>query len=304
MAEQISLTQHLGQLRDRELAQLIAVVAGLSADIRREFPHRLITENAVENKYGEFTRELDDWTNKEFCRALIGSKLVRKVYSEELAEPLLGEPGAPFEVTMDPLDGSSNIVANNPFGSIFGVWRKSLPATGREQVAAFFKLYGPITTLVYTTSETKKVAEFVKARKGVVQYNLLYDGLTIPDEGKVYGVGGNPLDFDEKYGGFLKRLVFGHKLKTRYCGAFVADFSQILHYGGYFGYGGTRKSPNGKLRLFFESNPIALIAEHAGGRSSDGGKSILDVKSDNMEQRVPTHVGNKHIIEELEETLK
>ncbi len=301
---QISLTQHLEQLKDRPLARLINVVADLSADIRREFPHRLITENAVKNNYGEFTRKLDDWTNKTFCKALIGSNLVRKVYSEELTEPLLGDPDAPFEVTMDPLDGSSNIIANNPFGSIFGVWRKKLPSTGREQVAAFFKLYGPITTLVYTTSETKKVAEFVKSRKGKIQYNLLYDDLKLPKEGKVYGAGGSPLDFDDKYADFLKKLVFEHKLKTRYCGAFVADFSQILHYGGYFGYGGTRKNPDGKLRLFFESNPIALIAEHAGGKSSDGRKSILDVKTENMEQRVPTHVGNKQIIEELEQMMK
>ncbi|VVB65982.1 Fructose-1,6-bisphosphatase class 1 [Candidatus Gugararchaeum adminiculabundum] len=304
MAEKPSLKQHLSGLKDRQLAELIYSISTLSQDVRKEFPHRLITENAQMNKYGEIAKELDTWTNEFFCNAMLRTKLVRAVYSEELEEPRLGDKNGPFVVTIDPLDGSSNIATNNPFGTIIGIWKKDLPAKGSEQVASLYKLYGPITTLVYTTKETGKVAEFVKHRKGEIEYFLLYDNMKLPEPGSVYGIGGSPIEFDDKYNDFFRRLVFEHKLKNRYCGAFVGDFSQVLHYGGYFAYPGTPKKPQGKLRLFYEGNPMSLIIENAGGASSNGFKSVLDVTGDDIDARTPVHIGNRHIIKELEEMLR
>ena len=113
---------------------------------------------------------------------------------EELREPLVAHEAAPFVIAMDPLDGSSNIVSNNAFGSIVGVYREDLPQKGRKLVAAFYKLYGPVNTFVYTVG--KGTHEFVKHydSEGKAQFLLLADNLKIPEPGEVFGLGGDPLN--------------------------------------------------------------------------------------------------------------
>ena len=125
MQKEITIEEHTQEI-EPELAKLICTVADMSVDIRNEFPHRLMGI-AGTNKYGEVVSELDAWVNDYICKKLAATGLVRKIYSEELVQPLLVREDAPFVVAMDPLDGSSNIVTNNPFGTIMGIYRKICP---------------------------------------------------------------------------------------------------------------------------------------------------------------------------------
>jgi fructose-1,6-bisphosphatase I len=286
---------------DEGLAELILTVSSLAIPISREFPHRTGDAGTV-NKYGEEQKALDVWVNDFLTKKLLETGVVKTVISEELPEPVHSEDGGgKYLVAMDPLDGSSNVKSNNMFGTIVGVYKRTkMPAKGRKQVASFYKLYGPSTTLVLTTKEG--VHEFVLARKGHRDFILLREDMRFP-EPKIYGVGGNPDKWIPEFDVFV-RLLRNRGLKNRYGGAFVGDFNQILHHGGFFGYPALMDKPKGKLRLVFEGNPMALIAEEAGGSSSCGSANLLDVEPRDPDERVPIYIGNKELVESLEEIFK
>jgi len=157
--KQTPLQEHVRELPE-ELAKLIVTISDMTVPLQNEFPHRLMGVQNAPNKYGEVVAELDNWANGFICDRLIKTGLVRKIYSEELESPLIYNESAPFVATLDPLDGSSNIISNNAFGTIVGVYREDLPQTGRKLVAAFYKLYGPVNTFVYTVGSGTH--EFVK----------------------------------------------------------------------------------------------------------------------------------------------
>jgi fructose-1,6-bisphosphatase I len=302
MQETTTLSEHLKKSgADEELAHLINSFAFIALDAQHQFPKYLKGTMGDKNKYGEAVAALDEWVNGYLCDSLVKTGLVRKIYSEELKEPLVAtlNAKAPFVVTLDPLDGSSNIVSNNSFGTIVGVYREDLPQTGRKLVAALYKLYGPVNTLVYTVG--KGAHEFVKHydSEGKAQWLLLAENMKVPEPGEVFGLGGDPLDWHGEFLKYAKDLFRKEKLKVRYSGTFVADFSQILHRGGIFSYPATKKSPNGKLRLFYEAQPMAFIWEQAGGESWSGSGSLLDVREKNVDARVPLYLGNRHLIEKL-----
>lgn len=306
MAEEIlTLSQHLKLSGvPLDLRRLVVSFAYISLDAQHHFPKYLRGTMGDKNKYGEAVAKLDEWINGYYCDELVKTGLVRKIYSEELRQPLIGTPKAPFVVTMDPLDGSSNIVTNNPFGSIIGVYRDDLPQSGRKLVAALYKLYGPVNTLVYTVGSGAH--EFVKHYDGSghAQFLLLAQSLEVPEAGEVFGIGGDPTDWHPKFLKFAKDLFRKEKLKVRYCGTFVADFSQILHRGGIFAYPSTKKNPRGKLRLTYEAAPMAFILEQAGGASWDGRQSLLDAKELDVDARTPLYMGNKYLIGNLKKALK
>ncbi|PIN84403.1 fructose-bisphosphatase class I, partial [Candidatus Micrarchaeota archaeon CG11_big_fil_rev_8_21_14_0_20_47_5] len=126
----------------------------------------------------------------------------------------------------------------------------------------------------------------------------------LPEPGRVFGIGGNPLDWDGKFLKFAKDLFRKHKLKVRYCGAFVGDFSQILHQGGFFSYPASLSLPGGKLRLFFEAQPMSYLIEGAGGAASNGRERILEIDSTCVDDTTPLYMGNKKIVKELEDVLE
>ncbi|MFH1721975.1 MAG: class 1 fructose-bisphosphatase [Candidatus Altiarchaeota archaeon] len=297
--ELITLKDFLKEKVDDDLSALIWEFAAQSVPLREEFPTRR-GKAASENIYGEQQIKLDIWTNDFFIDKIGKTGLVGTLLSEESPEPVeLG--GGPFNITMDPLDGSSNVESNNLFGTIVGIYKNTkIPAKGEKQVAAFYKLYGPITTLVLAVKG--KVYEFVKQRKGTVEYVLSKEDLKIP-EPKIYGVGGNPDKWIPEFY-FFVRLLRNKGLKLRYGGSFVGDFNQVLFHGGFFGYPSFINKPSGKLRLLFEGNPMAYICETAGGGSSTGTRSILKVKPEKLDHRIPIYVGNKELIEELENLFK
>lgn len=289
---------------DAKLQRLIVAFSYIALDAQHQFPKYLRGTMGQPNKYGEAVAALDEWVNGYLCDNLVKTGLVRKIYSEELKEPLLAHKDAPFIVTLDPLDGSSNIVSNNSFGSIVGIYREDLPVSGRKLVAALYKLYGPVNTLVYTVG--KGTHEFVKHydSEGNSTFLLLADRMRVPEPGQVFGIGGDPLEWNPEFLKFAKGLFREEKLKVRYSGTFVADFSQILHRGGIFAYPSTKKSPRGKLRLVYEAAPMAFIMEQAGGASWSGTKSLLDAADKDVDARVPLYMGSAGLVEKLKKIVR
>jgi fructose-1,6-bisphosphatase I len=275
-------------------------------NMQYQFPKYLAGTAGNKNKYGEAVAKLDEWANGHLCDELIRTGLVRTIYSEELGKPIYCNDSAPFAITLDPLDGSSNIATNNPFGIIMGVYRDDLPASGRKLAAAVYKLYGPVNTLVYSAGFG--VHEFVKHyySDGSSEFLLLNENIKLPQKGEVFGIGADPMQWDEKFRQFAKDLMKKEKLKVRYCGSFVGDFSQVLHRGGFFAYPSTQKSPEGKFRLYYECIPISYLCEEAGGASWDGskeGRSVLDRADNDVDARTPLYIGNKDLIEKLKELM-
>lgn len=297
----VKLSEHIKEL-DGELAGIINGIAGLNEKICSEFPLRRGL-SGTKNIYGEEQAALDVWANKVIIDKLRTLPQVKAAISEEEEKPVILNEGGKYTVTMDPLDGSSNIKSNNIFGTIIGIHReKDLLVPGRKQVAAFYHLYGPLNTLVL--SNGKGVSEYVELEKdGKLDFYLSRENMKIPDKGKLYGPGGLPQKWVPWFTGFMRQLE-SEGLKLRYGGAFVGDFNQILIYGGMFCYPELADKPEGKLRLVIECNPMSYIMEAAGGASSDGKKSILDLQPEHADHRTPVYVGNKDIIKRLEDAKK
>jgi len=290
------------QETDEEIAEIIKTIGGLSIPILDEIPHRR-GEAGSQNVYGEQQKALDVWVNDLLTEHLLDIDCVSKVLSEEVGEPVEAEKcTGSYSVTLDPLDGSSNIKSNNLFGTIVGIYdTDDVPTKGREQVAALYKLYGPMTTLVITLGDG--VHEFAKARKGHNKYFMINEDIKLPEDPKIYGVGGNPKKWVPEFSYFVDMLR-DQGLKNRYGGSFVGDFTQVLKYGGFFGYPALMDRPTGKLRLIFEGNPISFITEQAGGKGSTGAANILDISPREIDERIPIYVGNQELVEELEDLFK
>jgi fructose-1,6-bisphosphatase I len=200
-------------------------------------------------------------------------------------------------VAVDPLDGSSNLKSNNAMGTILAVYDDSIPASGRDLVASAFVLYGPITTMTVARDDEVTEYEVVDGDRRVRNADV-----SIPDDPVVYGFGGRVPDWHDDFEAYVREIE--QELKLRYGGAMIADVNQVLEYGGVFAYPALESAPNGKLRLQFEGNPIGHIVETAGGASSDGTQSLLDVEPDgDVHQRVPLHIGNEALIQRLEAAL-
>lgn len=281
---------------DRDLAALIMKISATGEPIRNEFALRR-GKSDTKNVFGEEQLVLDKWANEFLRKKLEDTKVVKMLGSEEEPEIIRMRDKAAFSVTIDPLDGSSNIESNNLVGTIVGIYRDDLPIQGRKQVAALYLLFGPITTLVYTIGEG--VHEFLYTHRGFL---LKKADIKLPKQGKLYGIGGLRKDWTPGMEKFVEWLESeGYKL--RYGGSFVGDFNQTLQYGGIFAYPALSGKPEGKLRLLFEANPMSLIVEQAGGASSNGKMSILDIAPESINQRTPLFVGNKDLVKKAEEFL-
>ncbi len=292
----IELKEHLKTLDDK-LVSLILKIAELTKPINDEFCYR---RGKVEtsNVFGEVQLVLDKWANEFIIEELKKIDIVSSLASEEEENIVKINENGVFNITLDPLDGSSNIESNNLVGTIVGIYEKDLPIQGSNQIAAMYILYGPVMTLVYTAKNG--VHEFLYTPKGFI---LREKDIKLPEPGKLYGIGGLRKDWIPEFRGFIENLE-KRGFKLRYGGAFVGDFNQVLQYGGIFAYPSLVSKPQGKLRLLFEANPMALIIKQAGGRSSNGRECILDIKPESIHQRTPIYIGNKGLIEELEKILK
>jgi len=212
--------------------------------------------------------------------------------------------GDGLSVAIDPLDGSSNVESNNSMGTIVGVYDEPLPASGRDLVAAAYVLFGPITTMM--VARDGEVTEYVvegdaDSEPGDDVRRTVGEDVALPEDPVVYGFGGRVPDWTDGFTEYAREIE--SELKLRYGGAMIGDVNQVMTYGGVFAYPGLQSRPEGKLRLQFEGNPMAYIVESAGGRSSDGAQSLLDVEPTGLHQRVPVHLGNEDLVDRLEATL-
>jgi fructose-1,6-bisphosphatase I len=250
-----------------------------------------------ENPSDERQMEADVWANEFLKEKITSIDGVGEFACEE--EHGVTDCGSGLSVAIDPLDGSSNIPTNNLVGTIVGIYDKELPCKGENLVAAFYVLYGPLTT--FTVARDGQVDEYVleESPGDEVELHLASEDIEIP-EPYIYGFGGNK-KWTDNFREFAENIAEEYKL--RYGGSLVGDFNQMLHHGGIFAYPYRTDAPEGKLRLLFEGNPMAYIAENAGGVSSNSDMSILDVEADELHQRVPFFAGHQDMIERVEEEL-
>jgi fructose-1,6-bisphosphatase I len=298
----IFLDEALGAL-ESDIGRVYSAIARTSQTVSRQFPFRVGMTKSL-NPFGEKQAELDVYSNELFSKALLDTGRVGWVASEELENPLEGYTlsSDALAVAMDPLDGSSNIITNNPLGSIFGVWRGKLPQKGRSLAGAAFVTYGP--TLTITFAMNRKVDQFIEVRAGDNEgkFVLAYSSMKLPQKPEVYGFGGTRSEWIPAVERFVASLE-ARGMRLRYGGTFIGDYNQVLQRGGIFSYPALKAKPDGKLRILYETAPVSYITELAGGSSSNGRNSILEIEPSCLTQTSAFYVGNKDLILELEHLI-
>lgn len=273
---------------------VLDVITISAKEIREGLVGRRGDVNA-KNPSGEIQAEADVWADQLLLERMSDIDGVSEYASEERTGIIdCGDGG--ISVAVDPLDGSSNLKSNNTMGTIFGIYDQPLPAPGSTLIGAGYVLYGPITTMTYAYDDMVRTCEISTGQRTVVE-----DDVSIPDDPLVYGFGGRVPSWPADFEAFARTIE--QELKLRYGGAMIGDVNQVMTYGGIFAYPALRDHPNGKLRLQFEGNPIGYIIEAAGGRSSDGSQSLLEVTPTDLHSRVPVHVGTTSLIDRLESAL-
>ena len=290
------------------LAQIGLAGKMVANDLRRAGLINILGLTGETNVQGEAVKKLDAIANETFIKVFQYSGLVCALASEEMAKPVHfpeNWPHGKYMLLFDPLDGSSNTDVNMPLGAIFSVLRyegkDGLPADselvrkGTEQVAAGYLIYGSSTMLVFTSG--KGVNGFT-LDPGIGEYLLTHESIRIPAEGKVYCANeGNYHKWSAgtcRYFDHLKEAdkLTGRPYSSRYSGCLVADVHRILLQGGIYLYPAETDKPEGKLRLLYEANPLAMVVEQAGGRASTGTQRILDVEPKALHQRVSLLIGS------------
>jgi fructose-1,6-bisphosphatase I len=263
------------------------------------------------NVQGETQQKLDVFANEALLHCLGVRDSVAALVSEENEEPVTfdrNSDGGKYIIVFDPLDGSSNIDVNVNVGTIFSVYRRqetertgaldSVLQPGHCQVAAGYVLYGPSTVLVYTAG--RGVFGFT-LDPTIGAFVLSHDQMKMPPKGKYYSCNeANSAHFPDHYRTYLNDLrtqKSGAEYSSRYIGSLVADFHRTLLKGGVFLYPPTASHPDGKLRLLYEANPLALIAEQAGGIAINGKEPILRLQPSGIHQRTPLVVGGRSEVE-------
>jgi len=279
----------------KDVSRIVMAIADSSIRVWEAIPSNARVLSGV-NPSGEKQKAIDVYSNDLFTKELLATRAVREVASEEMAAPAQGR--GEVSVAMDPLDGSSNIGTNNPVGSIFGFYSESLPVSGRSLTGALFVTYSSMTTI--TLSLGTDVHRFVAVRHGSrFEFELLDSELRIPDTPEVYGFGGTRGDWIEPVQRFVGSLE-GKGLKLRYCGTFVGDYNQVLARGGIFAYPALRSKPRGKLRILYETAPMAYITQQAGGYATDGMRNLLDAQPATLSDTSPAYLGSSSLTRELE----
>lgn len=273
-----------------------------------------------QNIQGEDQQKLDVYANEVFIQTLINREIVCGIASEENDDFITVEGtdkchNNKYVVLMDPLDGSSNIDVNVSVGTIFSVYRRITPVgtpvtiedflqPGINQVAAGYVIYGTSTMIVYTTGHG--VNGFT-LNPAIGTFYLSHPNMKFKEDGKIYSINeGNYVHFPQGVKDYLKYCQEDEgdrPYTSRYIGSLVSDIHRNIIKGGIYIYPSTLKAPNGKLRLLYECNPMAFIAEQAGGKASDGFLRTMEVKPTELHQRVPFFCGSINMVEKAEEFM-
>ncbi len=274
-----------------------------------------------ENIHGEEVKKLDRFAHEMMIRAMDHGGHLCVMASEE-EDNIIHIPKnkkiGKYVLMFDPLDGSSNIDANVSIGTIFSIYKRVTPdgkpgtvedclQPGVKQVAAGYTIYGSSTMLVYTTGHGVHGFTLDPA---FGEYLLSHPNIQIPKKGKIYSI--NEGNYKYWHPGLKKYIKFLQKdedpeekpYSARYIGSMVADLHRNLLYGGIFMYPADKRHPNGKLRLMYECNPMAMIVESAGGRATDGKNRILEIQPESIHQRVPIFIGSEEDVLLAEKFLR
>ncbi|MEM7773897.1 MAG: class 1 fructose-bisphosphatase, partial [Cyanobacteria bacterium P01_A01_bin.37] len=277
----------------QDLSALMNRIALAGKMIARRLTRAGLVEDALgftgrTNVQGEAVKRMDVFANQVFISVLKQSGMVCRLASEEMEKPYYIPENCPlgrYTLLYDPIDGSSNVDINLNVGSIFAIRRQEgddldqtasdLLQDGHKQIAAGYILYGPSTMMVYSIGHG--VHAFT-LDPSLGEFILSAENIQIPSNGPIYSVNeGNFWQWDESIRNYARYMHRHEGYSARYSGALVGDFHRILFQGGVFLYPGTVKKPEGKLRLLYEAAPLAYLAEQAGGASSDGSRTIMDV---------------------------
>jgi fructose-1,6-bisphosphatase I len=309
-----------------ELSRLLRDIGIAAKIVNREVNKAglvdILGEHGTMNIQGEEVKKLDVFANEQFIEALSSGGETCAVASEENEEVIHIDSeisaNAKYVVSVDPLDGSSNIDVNVSIGTIFSIIRRSTETgnpinandylqKGTSMVAAGYIIYGSSTMLVYTTG--RGVNGFT-LDPSIGEFCLSHPDMRCPADGKIYSINeGNYVHFPEGVKQYIKYCqVEDEKTKrpysSRYIGSLVADFHRNMLKGGIFIYPSTAKSPNGKLRLLYECNPVSWIIEQAGGKASDGYTRILEKQPKTLHERTPLFIGSVNMVTMAEEFMK
>lgn len=314
MAERVNVEAWALPLAGEDLAYVLGAVSAASAQIARKIRVAGLSDvyGAVgaTNVQGEQQQKLDVFANEEMIETLREGGKVAGIVSEEDDEPVsFDAPGARYVLAFDPLDGSSNIDVNVNVGTIFGVRERAgdedLKATvlqpGTKQIAAGYVVYGPSTVMVVAL-QGHGVTAFTLDEED--EFALSSENMRMPQQGPYYSTNeANAASWPAAYREYLALLLRGElggkAYSARYIGSLVADFHRTLLKGGVFLYPPTAKAPKGKLRLQYEGNPLAMIAEAAGGAAVNGTQRILEIAPTEIHERTPLIVGSKREVEAL-----
>ncbi|GAA4800862.1 class 1 fructose-bisphosphatase [Litoribaculum gwangyangense] len=273
------------------------------------------------NIQGEDQQKLDVYANNKFIQTLTNRNIVCGIASEEEDDFISinsqdENHQNKYIVLIDPLDGSSNIDVNVSVGTIFSIYRRVTPVgtpvtledflqKGNKQVAAGYVVYGTSTMLVYTTGDG--VNGFT-LNPAIGSFYLSHPNMQFPVDGSIYSVNeGNYFDFPQGIKNYIKycqKEEEDRPYTSRYIGSLVSDFHRNMIKGGIYMYPQGSKNPKGKLRLLYECNPMAFLAEQANGKASDGFTRIMDIEPTELHQRVPFICGSKNMVEKCEEFMR
>lgn len=296
----ISLKEHL-KIAPNDVSTLILNISKSAIKISEGF---LIHSKmaGTKNVYGEEQLELDTWADKLILDELRKTELVKNFASEEQENLVeISNSKENWGIAIDPLDGVSCVATNLSVGTIVGMYKNGdVLEKGSSMEAALFVLYGPLTSIVYAV-KSRGAHEFVLDKKSG-EFILRKENLKIPN-GVIFGSGGLTNKWTPKHTQFIKELE-KQNYKVRFSGSLTADFNQVLNYGGLFCYPALTDKPEGKLRLLFEGNPLAFIAREAGGASTNGQQSVLEIKPKKIHQIIPLYLGGKKEIELAEKFFK
>ena len=281
----------------------------------------ILGRSGCENVQGEEQQKLDVYANEAFMEELQASGECCGIASEENEDVTTFHEGlcrnAKYIVCMDPLDGSSNIDVNVSVGTIFSIYRRKSPIgeaavlddflqKGSEMVAAGYIIYGSSTMLVYTVG--RGVNGFT-LDPSLGEFCLSHPNIKTPASGKIYSI--NEGNYEKFPVGIKKYIKYcqekdaktNRPYTSRYIGSLVADFHRNMLKGGVFMYPSTDSHPNGKLRLLYECNPIAFIAEQAGGLAFSEEGRPLDLQPEAIHQRVTFYAGAHDMVMKVKEFL-
>ena len=307
------------------------------------------------NVQGEEQKKLDLITNTVLKNALKFTGKMGVLASEEEDDPVASQPSdlpgaddykwnkevileesGKYVAVFDPLDGSSNVDANIPTGTIFGIFEEPegcsvlnkdgevmdnecLTATmqsGNKLVVGGYCLYSAATEFVMSFGG--KTCQGFTLDEQVGEFVLTKPNMQIPARGKpIYSVNeANRWAWDPELTEYITAIQkgegeTGQQYTSRYIGSMVGDVHRTLLYGGIFGYPGDTKNKNGKLRLLYEAAPMAFIVEAAGGAAVSGaGERILDIDPTDdptgrgVHQRVPIFLGSTDDVTEMRSYYK